>query len=445
MLKIKQPRDIKKVHKILNKNGYESYIVGGCVRDFLLGKKPKDWDVTTNATPEQIINCFKNKYKVIETGIKHGTVTIVMPSMNVEITTYRIDGEYTDHRHPEEVKFVNNLKEDLSRRDFTINAMAYNDKEGLIDYFNGYVDLLNKTINCVGNPDTRFNEDPLRILRAARFYCTLGNDWEIEQETSRSMKKYINCDLLKNVSRERICSEFLKMLPCDKFFNVAWGYTGLFGQIFPQFNSDELKYFKNKRSNLYHCLNILPRIDSKDPSVLLACLFHGIYDCECGNLKCDMSVQKICTLCEESLRNLKMDNKTIKHTLDILSNWDIVHRHIFRTKENILNLFRKVEPKIVYEIIDIKITCCRVSNNSDSVALLQRFKKFCKEVEDSGCAYKVSQLKIDGNDIKKLIPNISGIQIGNLLEVCLQQVIKENINNTKKDLLKFVSTQKFNI
>jgi len=162
------PDNVNVILDTLHDNGYEAYIVGGCVRDSLLGLQPKDWDICTSALPPQILEVFNDK-RIIETGLKHGTVTIVLDDEQYEITTYRTDGNYSDNRHPDSVTFVSNLKEDLARRDFTINAMAYNKQDGLIDYFNGYKDLKNGIISCVGDANERFNEDALRIMRALRF------------------------------------------------------------------------------------------------------------------------------------------------------------------------------------------------------------------------------------------------------------------------------------
>ena len=199
-MKIKLPKNVGYILDKLIKHGYEAYIVGGCVRDSILGLRPKDWDITTSATPKQIIKVFEN-YKIIPTGLKHGTVTILIDDIGYEITTYRIDGDYEDCRHPKDVVFTSDLKEDLSRRDFTINAMAYNDKDGLIDYFNGYEDLINnKVIRTVGDCDNRFREDALRILRAIRFSAKLN--FKIEEDTFIGM--FNNTKNLKNISKERI-------------------------------------------------------------------------------------------------------------------------------------------------------------------------------------------------------------------------------------------------
>ena len=180
MFEISIPAGAKKIISLLQSNGYEAYVVGGCVRDSLLGLTPKDWDICTSATPEEVKHCLSNR--TIDTGLKHGTITVVADDGNYEVTTYRVDGGYSDNRHPDEVRFVTSLTEDLARRDFTINAMAYNDTEGLVDKFGGVTDLEHKLISCVGNPDDRFAEDALRILRAMRFASTYG--FSIQQQTA---------------------------------------------------------------------------------------------------------------------------------------------------------------------------------------------------------------------------------------------------------------------
>ena len=205
--KIRIPRDATFIINKLEENGYEAYVVGGCVRDSLLGIEPHDWDICTSALPEQVIEVFK-EYKVLLTGLQHGTVTIIIDTEPFEITTYRIDGEYEDNRHPTKVEFVSNLELDLMRRDFTINAMAYNDKNGLVDLFGGIEDIKNKVIRCVGNPDERFTEDALRMLRAIRFAVRFN--CAIDKETMCSLLAHKS--LLKNISVERISSELTKTL-----------------------------------------------------------------------------------------------------------------------------------------------------------------------------------------------------------------------------------------
>lgn len=208
---MKYPEYVKKCIELLEASGYSAYAVGGAVRDLLLHKEPSDWDVTTSARPEEIITVFKD-FRTILTGIKHGTVTVLTndgeKSIPIEITTFRVDGEYRDSRHPESVEFSKNVRDDLSRRDFTVNAMAFNEKEGIIDAFGGKNDLQSRTIRAVGDPEKRFSEDALRILRAFRFSAQL--EFEIEEKTFLGAKKC--APLLKNIARERVGVEFKKLL-----------------------------------------------------------------------------------------------------------------------------------------------------------------------------------------------------------------------------------------
>lgn len=207
MKKIDLPDSIKNIIEKLGECGCEAFAVGGSVRDSLLGKKPSDWDICTSALPNQIKRCFAG-YQIIDTGIAHGTVTVIAEGNPVEITTYRIDGKYSDNRRPEKVEFTVSLEEDLARRDVTINAMAYSDETGLIDPFGGKEDISKSIIRCVGHPDRRFDEDALRILRCLRFAAVLG--FEIEGQTEEAM---VRCSgLLKNISRERVSTELSKLI-----------------------------------------------------------------------------------------------------------------------------------------------------------------------------------------------------------------------------------------
>lgn len=199
------PSKAAEIIQELAAHGFEAYAVGGCVRDSILGRKPEDWDITTSARPEQVKAIFP---RTVDTGIEHGTVTVLMDREHFEVTTYRVDGEYEDHRHPKEVTFTASLEEDLKRRDFTINAMAYNPETGLVDIFNGIEDLKNQVIRCVGDPGERFDEDALRILRAIRFSAQLG--FQIDAATQRAMSE--RAKDLKEVSAERIRVELVKLL-----------------------------------------------------------------------------------------------------------------------------------------------------------------------------------------------------------------------------------------
>ena len=204
-MRIEVPEKTEKIIDALQEHGYDAYVVGGCVRDSLLHRSPADWDITTSATPEEVKKIFR---RTVDTGIQHGTVTVLMDKEGFEVTTYRIDGEYEDRRHPKEVTFTPSLGEDLKRRDFTINAMAYNHRTGLVDIFGGEEDLKNKIVRCVGDPRERFTEDALRILRAVRFSAQLGFDIEEKtQDAARDLGK-----TLKKISAERIQTELVKLL-----------------------------------------------------------------------------------------------------------------------------------------------------------------------------------------------------------------------------------------
>ena len=238
---IKLPQEVRTILHTLQRAGYEAYAVGGCVRDSLLGRTPEDWDITTQAKPEETKALFS---RTIDTGIQHGTVTVMMHGRGYEVTTYRVDGEYEDGRHPKEVAFTAELKEDLRRRDFTINAMAYNEEQGLVDAFGGKEDLKAGIIRCVGDPDERFTEDALRIMRAVRFSAQLG--FVIEERTKSAIRGHAS--RLSQVSAERIQVELTKLLvsPHPQFLRTAWE-SGITAQILPEF--DRLMELRQNHEN----------------------------------------------------------------------------------------------------------------------------------------------------------------------------------------------------
>ena len=229
-MKLTIPSDAEEILRVLNENGHEAYVVGGCVRDSILGRCPNDWDITTSASPYQVKELFP---RTIDTGLQHGTVTVMMDKEGYEVTTYRVDGEYEDGRHPKQVTFTSSLEEDLKRRDFTINAMAYHPKEGIVDLFHGMDDMQNKVIRCVGDPLERFHEDALRIMRAVRFSAQLG--FEIEEETKAGISRLTQN--LRNVSAERIQAELVKLLvsPHPDYLRVAYE-TGITKEFLPEFD-----------------------------------------------------------------------------------------------------------------------------------------------------------------------------------------------------------------
>ena len=271
-MKINLPEKVSRIIHTLQANGYEAYAVGGCVRDSILGREPDDWDITTSATPLETKALFARTF---DTGIEHGTITVLIDKDAFEVTTYRVDGKYEDSRHPSEVTFTRCLQEDLLRRDFTINAMAYNDEEGLVDIFGGIEDLNNKTIRCVGNAEARFGEDALRILRAVRFAAQLG--FEIEEETREGIVKL--APTLANISAERIQVELIKMLvsPNPSLLRTAYE-LGITKVILPEF--DEM--MKTEQETPHHIYSVgehtLKAIETIRPDKVLrlTMLFHDI-------------------------------------------------------------------------------------------------------------------------------------------------------------------------
>ena len=307
----------EKVEFIINKletAGFEAYAVGGCVRDSILGRKPDDWEITTSAKPEQVKALFR---RTVDTGLQHGTVTVMIDKEGFEVTTYRVDGEYEDGRHPKEVTFTASLEEDLKRRDFTINAMAYNTSSGLVDMFGGLEDIKKKIIRCVGNPLERFTEDALRIMRAVRFSAQLG--FEIEKETKAALS--VIAPNLKNVSAERIETELVKLLvsPHPDYLRTAWE-TGITKEFLPEFDA----CMNTEQNTPHHCwtvgehtLHSLLNVPC-DKVLRLTMLLHDIGKPKVkttdengrDHFKTHGSVGE--KMAKEILRRLKFDNDTIR-------------------------------------------------------------------------------------------------------------------------------------
>ncbi len=280
-VQIRPPEYALTVLERLENMGYEAYVVGGCVRDSLLGKEPKDWDVCTNATPKEVLACFR-RFHVIKTGLKHGTVTVMVNGEPVEVTTFRIDGEYTDNRHPDSVSFVTDVRDDLARRDFTVNAMAYSPRRGLVDAFGGQEDLAARRIRCVGEPDERFNEDGLRILRALRFAARYG--FGIERETAYSIRR--NRHLLANVSAERIFKELKGILVGEDAVDMLLAFPDVFSMIIPEL----APCIGFEQYNPHHCYDVWThtaysvQAAPADEVLRLAMLLHDIAKPSCFSM-----------------------------------------------------------------------------------------------------------------------------------------------------------------
>lgn len=388
------PQYILNVLNILLKNGFEAYLVGGCVRDCLMGIEPHDFDLTTNALPQEIIACFSDM-KIIETGLKHGTVTVVSDGENVEITTYRIDGKYLDNRHPKEVLFTRNIHEDLSRRDFTSNAIAYSPKDGYIDIFGGMDDIKNKIIRCVGCPDKRFNEDGLRLMRAIRFSSVL--EFEIEKNTAESI--HSNAHLLKNISAERIYSELKKLLCGNNAPYVLKEYFDIFKVVFPALASYEQQFFKN-----IEYLNLLP----KNYIVRFVVMFYNI---DIDDIK-------------SSLRLLKPDNNMYSNVV-LLS--DYIKRDIKTDEISVKYIMNKLSDENISMLADLKEIIFPEFNSAEFLSVYNNLK------EKNACV-SIKQLEITGSDILSLGAE-NGPQIGNLLNELLVEVIENRLENRHDALI----------
>lgn len=434
MVKINIPKEISYILDTLEKNNYEAYIVGGCVRDSVLNRQPKDWDVTTNALPEDIIRIFNH---TVPTGIKHGTVTVIVEDQNIEITTYRIDGEYSDNRHPDEVIFTSSLEEDLSRRDFTINSMAYNSKIGLVDPFKGEQDLANNLIKAVGNPDTRFNEDALRELRAIRFAAQLN--FSIDNNTYASIIS--NSGLIKNISPERIKDELCKILLSDNPGNGIRDLkdTKLLSYILPELNSCvdfDQKNPHHDKDVFEHILSVLDN-SPKDIIIRISALLHDV-----GKPKCFTIDKKVighfyghniesAYLAEKILQRLKFDNYTIK-TVTTLVKEHMCHFEKIRpyTVKKIINRTGPENLDKLFELIIADIKAHKAPFNFDNV---NNLRSMCYEILSENQPLTLKDLKITGNDLIDLGFK-KGIEIGNVLNEILDMVLKNPELNTKEQL-----------
>ena len=403
------PEEIRMISSILDRAGFESFVVGGCVRDSLLDKNPKDWDMCTNATPEQMKKVLVN-YKTIDTGIKHGTITVHTNSMDVEVTTYRIDGNYSDGRHPDDITFTSNLIEDLSRRDFTINAMAYNDKVGLIDPFDGKEDLYNGILRCVGNANTRLNEDGLRILRAIRF--ALKYQLRLDSDLEEAIIN--NSDLLLNISRERIHNEIKQILESTyKQPQLLKSFKEVMLKIFPQ-----LTY-----TNYENTIDLISLFrEGTDETIFLSCL---VWDMD--------STKDV----ESLLKSLKLDNETFNQVKQL-------HKYRFSDVENfqdseIKMLLRKIEYNQFFRLNAILQAQHQVIMNHVS-----RVTTRIDEIVENDECYRLDQLDINGNDISN-IGIEEGPMIGCALEDCIRAVISGKINNTKLELLEYIKQEYKNV
>ncbi len=455
MKKIEMPAGARYIIEQLNNSGYEAFIVGGCVRDSLLGKNPSDWDITTSATPYQVKEIFG---RTIDTGIQHGTVTVLVDrkitgntgdagitsEYAFEVTTYRVDGIYEDHRRPKEVSFTSNLEEDLKRRDFTINAMAYNDEQGVIDIFGGVEDLKSGIVKCVGNPSDRFDEDALRILRAVRFAAQLN--FKIEEETQIAMKK--QCGFLKDISAERIQVELTKLIMSDHPEKLVDAYElGLTAIILPEF--DEM--MSTPQNNPYHLYNVglhtIKVMENIPKNMVLryTALLHDSGKPETRRTDDngidhfyghqELSAKKTV----EVLRRLKLDNNTIDSTKKLV----LYHDYGISDKVG-QKAFRRFLSKLGVENFKdfIAIRTADLAGQSKynaekSIENIAHMEAMFEKITRENHCLNLKDMAIGGKDLLELGMK-PGKAMGQVLHLLLEEVLDEPGKNNREDLLKIV-------
>lgn len=426
---------LKKLHFA----GFEAYVVGGCVRNSLLGITPHDYDITTSAVPNEIKQVFSD-YRVIETGIKHGTVTVLINAIPLEITTYRIDGDYTDHRRPDTISFTRSLEKDLARRDFTVNALAFAPEIGLIDLCGGENDLRCKRLRCVGEAELRFEEDALRILRALRFMAVYG--FKAEKNTDNALHR---CkELLTSISPERTANELNRLLVAEpkSLERVLFDYADIFSVIIPEI-APCVGFMQNTH---FHDRDVWSHIIgtvAASPSILplrLTMLFHDLGKPQCyqewdgeGHFKGHGAISA--EIANETLSRLRYDNKTREEVIFL------VKRHDMPMDDNPQNIKRQLAKYGVeryFALLDVHIAddCAKAPEYRGRIAAYQNAKKIAAEFVAQNQCFSLKNLALDGNDIKRM--GFSGKDIGDALELLLNAVIDEKCKNEKKSLQKYL-------
>ena len=437
MIQIQIPEKAKYIIETIQNAGFEDYVVGGCVRDSILGRCPEDWDITTSARPEQVKQLFR---RTIDTGIQHGTVTVMLDKEGFEVTTYRVDGKYEDSRHPKEVTFTPNLEEDLKRRDFTINAMAYNETEGLIDIFGGLKDIEAKLIRCVGNPEERFGEDALRIMRAIRFSAQLG--YEIHEDTEAAIRKL--APTLQKISAERIQVELTKLLISPHPDTLREAYDmGVTKVILPEFDAmmETPQKHKHHKYNVgEHTLHALMRV-RPDRILRITMLLHDMGKPEYKTMdetgQAHFKKHAIGSehIAKEILKRLKFDNETIRTVARL------VLYHDYRMPAEAKNV-RRAMNKIGEDIFEYYMEVRRADVLAQSTYLRERKLKNLDDIETLYAKIKeakqcvsLKELAVSGSDLIA-IGIKPGKEIGEILNRLLEMVIEDPELNQKEILLK---------
>ena len=418
----------------LEQAGYEAYLVGGCVRDLLLGHSPSDWDMTTSARPEEVLALFEGY--ALPTGLQHGTVTVLLDKIPFEVTTYRVDGAYGDHRHPQSVSFTSDLAEDLRRRDFTVNAIAMDRRGNVVDPLEGQRDLAAGVIRTVGDARARFSEDALRILRAVRFSAVLG--FALEEETALAVHDLAGD--LSGVAAERIRAELLKLLCGADAVRVLLEYPDVIGVFLPEI----LPAVGCDQKNYHHCYDVwehtVRALGAVAPESVLrmTMLLHDLGKPRCmtldeagvGHFKGHASVSR--TLAEEALRRLRFDSASAERILTLVKWHDVP---VEPTRRAMRRLMNKIGPDAAGQLLQVK----RADNLAQAPAYLGRqqeidaLEDILRELIAEDACFSLRQLAVNGHDLLTL--GYRGKEIGQTLEQLLQAVVEERLPNDRDALL----------
>ncbi len=429
MMKLKLPQHVQKLIEELEKNGHSAYVVGGGVRDSLRGAAPEDYDVATSAKPWEVKEIF-HSMRVVETGIRHGTVTVIDGGKPVEITTYRMDGQYSDCRHPDRVTFTDSILEDLSRRDFTINAIAYNERIGLVDKFGGEADIRNKVIRCVGAPDERFQEDALRILRAIRFMAQTG--FEIHRTTYLAMTRHK--ENLRNVAGERIQKEIDKIIMGRYAAPALFKCSSILAVVFPELQEEFLCH----QHSVHHYYDVWEHtvravsVSAYDRMVRLTMLFHDVgkpatkcFD-NLGRGHFPGHAKIGAKIAENTLQRLHYDRETVEtvgflidnHSLDLGMDEKIVRRRLAKMGE--VNFRRLIQVQ--------KADCCGKGHDYARLARLLQTERILQTVLQKQQCFCLKHLAVNGNDLLEL--GLCGKEVGRVLQLLLDKVLEDqSLNN----------------
>ena len=433
---MKLPEQVAEIIEKLREHGFAAYAVGGCVRDTILGLKPNDWDICTSALPEEMKNVFAG-YHTADTGLKHGTLTVIRNKVPYEVTTFRVDGEYTDHRHPDEVRFVDRVDEDLARRDFTVNAMAYSDETGIVDLYGGREDLRNRIIRCVGEPEKRFEEDALRILRALRFASTY--DFVIEERTAQAIHRLY--PTLDRIAAERIREELLKLLCGKACGRILREYTDVICMIIPELKPT-VGFEQNNPHHLYdvweHTVRAIENVEP-DPLLRLTMLLHDTgkpltmtLD-EKGVSHYYGHPAKSAAIAEKVAGRLRLDRSTAETLVILVEAHDIELRTDRKILLRRLRKFGKENLQRLFLIHRADRIATGTRDRDEKEADTAKLQSSLEMLLDENPCYSLKDLAINGRDLTSL--GMKGPEVGRMLDSLLDKVIDGKIPNEHNALI----------